>query len=488
MTSVAVIGGGISGLAAAHRLIELNPALQVKLFESGPQLGGVLQTEHRDGFLLEHSADNFITTSPWATDLCRRIGFTELLPTNAANRRALVLCRGRLEHVPDGFQLMAPARAWPIVTTSILSLRGKLRLLCEPLIPPRQADGDESLADFVRRRLGREAYERLVQPLVGGIYTADAEKLSIQATLARFVDMEQQHGSLTLGMLAARKRAQAADQDAGARYSMFVAPRGGIASLVEALAERLPAGTIELNSPVQRIERETDGRWRVRRAGGVSPLVRDTQEAAAHQGAYAPRSPEDSFDRLIVATPAHSAATLLEAVDAELSADLRRIPYAGCAIVLIGYRRYSIAHPLDGFGFVVPEIESRRILAASFSSNKFPGRAPDDCVLLRVFVGGARHPELVELRDDQLREIVTEELAEIISARDEPMMFKVTRWRNAMPQYHLGHAELVRRIEARAAALPGLALAGNAYHGVGIPDCIHSGELAAEAVAAGRVC
>jgi oxygen-dependent protoporphyrinogen oxidase len=188
------------------------------------------------------------------------------------------------------------------------------------------------------------------------------------------------------------------------------------------------------------------------------------------------------YDGLILATPAHAAAKLLEGVDAPLAADLRGIPYAGCAIVLIGYWREQIAHALDGFGFVVPQIENRRILAASISSNKFPGRAPERCVLLRVFVGGARHPELVEHSEEQLRTIVLDELRAILSTQGEPLLFRVIRWRNAMPQYHVGHTELVKRIEARAAALSGLALAGNAYHGVGIPDCIHSGELAAEAL------
>lgn len=455
MQQVAVIGGGISGLAAAHRLIELDPTLQVKLFEAGPRLGGVLETVERDGFLLERSADNFITTSPWALDLCKRIGFShQLLPTNAANRRALVLCRGGLRHVPEGFQLMAAARVWPILTTPILSLRGKLRLLCEPLVPPRDENGDESLADFVRRRLGREAYERLVQPLVGGIYTADAEKLSIQATLGRFVEMEQRDGSLAMAMQASRQPNREPGSDSGARYSMFMAPRGGVGSLVQALAERLPDGTVELNSQIKRIERQENG-WQV----GNS-----------------------AFDRVIIATPAHASARLLENVDADLAADLRRIPYAGCAIALVGYPREQIGHALDGFGFVVPEIENRRILAASFSSNKFPGRAPSGCVLLRVFLGGARHPEMVDLDDRQLRQIVIDELSEIISARGEPCLFEVARWHNAMPQYHVGHAALVRRIQQRAAALPGLALAGNAYQGVGIPDCIHSGEQAAESI------
>lgn len=460
MTSVAVIGGGISGLAAAHRLLELAPTLEVKLFEASSRLGGVLQTEQRAGFLLEHAADNFITTTPWATDLCRRIGLAdELLPTNAANRRALVLCHGRLEHVPDGFQLMAPARLWPVLTTPILSLRGKLRLLCEPFIPPREENGDESLAGFVRRRLGREAYERLVQPLVGGIYTADAEKLSIQATLARFADLEQRHGSLTMGLHAAKRREAASGQAAGARYSLFVAPRGGISTLIDALAAHLPPDVIALNSPISGVERTADGRWRL-----------DT--------------PCESrvFDRLLIATPAHAAANLLQATDERLAADLRSIPYAGCAIVFMAYRRDEIGHLLDGFGFVVPEIEHRHILAASFPSNKFPGRAPRESVLVRVFVGGARHPEQVELSDEQLQRIIGQELQEILSIRGQPQLFQVVRWRHAMPQYHLGHVGLVRRIEAGTAKHPGLALAGNAYHGVGIPDCIHSGELAAEAL------
>lgn len=460
MTTVAVIGGGISGLAAAYRLLELDPTLEVKLFEASPRLGGVLQTQRRDGFLLEHAADNFITTAPWATDLCRRLGLAEeLLPTNAANRRALVLCRGRLQHVPDGFQLMAPARLWPILTTPILSLRGKLRLLCEPFIPPRQENGDESLAGFVRRRLGREAYERLVQPLVGGIYTADAEKLSIQATLARFADLEQRHGSLAMGLRAARQRATEPDQAAGARYSLFVAPRGGISTLIDSLASRLPRDVIVLDSPISRVQRTVDGRWQLDAPSGSK-----------------------TFDRLIIAAPAHAAANLLQATDAQLAGDLQSIHYAPCAIVLVAYRRAEIGHPLDGFGIVVPEIENRRILAASFPSNKFPGRAPDDHVLIRVFVGGARHPEQIELSDEQLKLMVTEELSDMLSIRGQPRLFQAVRWRNAMPQYHLGHVDLVRRIEARAAMHPGLALAGNAYHGVGIPDCIHGGELAAEAI------
>jgi oxygen-dependent protoporphyrinogen oxidase len=452
---VAIIGGGITGLAAAHRLGELDPAAKVTLFEASDRLGGVLRTERRDGFLLEQSADNFITTSPWGVSLCQRLGFDEqLIPTNETNRRALVVHRGRLEHVPEGFALMAPRQLGSVVRTPILSLRGKLRLLGEYFVPRRKATSDESLADFARRRLGVEAYERLIQPLVGGIYTADAEKLSIRATLSRFVEMEERHGSLIHAM---RKQRSSPDDAtaAGARYSMFVAPREGMSSLIAALAARLPEGCVRLKAAVDAVLQLADGGWNV---GG------------------------ETFDAVIVAAPADRAAKLLAGQSAELAEALSSIPYAGCAIVLVGYRREQIGHPLDGFGFVVPEIEGRRILACSFSSNKFPGRAPQGEVLLRVFVGGARHPQQLSLGDGQLRQIVAEELSELLATRGEPTYFEVARWAGAMPQYQLGHLDRVATIENLVADMPGLAVAGNAYRGVGIPDCIRSGQQGAEKV------
>lgn len=461
---MAVIGGGITGLAAAHRLRELDPAVEFDLLEASDALGGVLQTHRQQGYLLEYSADNFITNVPWALDLCRRIGYDrELIETRAENRRALVVCRGRLVPVPDGFLLMAPNKLWPMLTTPILSWRGKLRLLNELLIRRRRETGDESLASFARRRLGREAFERLVQPLVGGIYTADSEQLSLAATMPRFQEMERRHGSLIRAAWKERRASQ--PPGSGARYSLFVAPREGMADLVATLAAKLPSHSLHLSSPVARLEPTADGRWLV------------------HLATVNPDSPTaNAYDAVILTAPAPAAARLLAGAAPELAADLARISYAGSAIALVGYRREQIAHPLDGFGFVVPEIEQRTILAASFSSQKFEGRAPAGHVLLRVFLGGAARPALVELPEDKIRQIVLRELGELIGARGEPGLFQVARWGGAMPQYHLGHVELVQRIEARAARLPGLALAGNAYHGVGVPNCIHSGELAAERV------
>ncbi len=254
---VAVIGGGIAGLAAAHRLIELAPNCRLTLLEAGPRLGGVLSTVHRDGFQVEQSADNFITTIPWGVELCRRLGLRDqLIQTNPAFRRTFVVRRGRLYRLPDGFLMMAPTRLWPLAVTPILSPLGKLRAAWEYFIRPKTDDADESMAAFVRRRLGREAFDRLVEPLVGAVYAADMEKLSVQSTLPRFRDMERQHGSLIRAMRAQRKHRRNAPSESGARYSMFVTLRDGLGSLVDALAARLPEGSV---SRARRSSGSSDG-------------------------------------------------------------------------------------------------------------------------------------------------------------------------------------------------------------------------------------
>ena len=467
---IAVIGGGIAGLAAANRLRELDPASEVTLFEASGRLGGSLWTDRRDGFLVEQGADSFITNVPWGVGLCQRLGLgDELIGTSQQGRRAFVVRRGRLYPLPDGFMLMAPSRIWPVMTTPILSPLGKLRLAWEYFIPRRDENGsDESLASFVRRRLGREAFERLVQPLVAGIYTADPEKLSLAATLPRFQDMEREHGGLIRA--ARRERARKASSDAdegrsnGARYDLFVTPRDGLSSVVAALAARLSANAVRINTPIRQIAR-IGNYWNLSAGRAVSPDQSRLE-----------------FDEIIIAAPAAVAASLLADVDRELAADLSAIEYAGAVVVSMAFDRHQIRHALDGFGFVVPAIERRRILSASFSSVKFPGRAPADKVLIRTFVGGACRRELTELSDADLERVVSEELADLLGTSGAPLWTMIARWSNSMPQYHLGHLDRVARIEARAAAIPGLALAGNAYRGVGIPHAIHSGERAAEEV------
>jgi oxygen-dependent protoporphyrinogen oxidase len=466
---IAVIGGGVSGLAAAHRFRELAPQTQVTLFEAGSRLGGVVSTVHRDGFQVEQSADNFITTLPWGLDLCQRLGLTgQLVRTNASCPRTFVVRRGRLHRLPDGFLMMAPTQLWPMAVTPILSPLGKLRAALEFFIPPRRDDDDESMAQFVRRRLGREAFDRLVEPLVGAVYAADMEKLSVKATLSRFREMEKQHGSLIRAMRYQMKHKPNAgtlysgSAESGARYSMFVTLSEGLSTLVEAITARLPPESIRLNSPIERIDR-SGSVWRISPAGAGQFL---------------------EFDALVVAAPAHRASPLLAPIDAELAAELGQIEYSGTAIVSVGYDVRQVGHRLDGMGAVVPSIENSPILACSFSSQKYPHRAPAGKTLLRVFVGGARRPELAEMPDAQLLPLVLQHLRPLLRIEGEPVFCDIAHWPRTMPQYHVGHQQRVARIEARLAALPGLKLAGSAFRGVGLPDCIHSGESAAEQILA----
>jgi protoporphyrinogen/coproporphyrinogen III oxidase len=467
---IAIIGGGISGLAAAHQLLELLPQVELSLFEATNRLGGVLETIERDGFLIERSADNFLTAPPTALELCRRLGMeNDLVPTDEFRRQAFVVRKGRLVPIPDGFYLMSPRKLMPILRSPLLSLRGKLRLLIEPLvlrgpIASRNSDlqTDESVASFARRRLGREVFETFVQPLIAGIYTADPEKLSMAATMPQFVEFERTHSSL---LRATLRRTYGDSSASGARYGLFLAPKHGLQSLVTKLADRIPADAIQLNTKVTQVT-QRDNHWQ---------LAFNPQSAI--------RNPKSEFDALVLAVPAHAGANLLASVNSQLAAELAKIEYAGCAVVSLGFHRRQIGHPLNGFGFVVPETERRRIIAGSFASLKYSGRAPAKDVLIRVFIGGALQPELLDLPDADLRRIAQDELAELLQITGMPLIADVARWPRSMPQYHVGHLSRVARIDQLAAAYQTLALAGNAYRGVGIPQCIASGEAAAQRIA-----
>ncbi len=456
---VVILGAGISGLAAAVRLATTAPEVRVTVLEAGPRPGGILQTEHAEGFTLELGADSFITNKPEGLELCRQVGFEdELIQTDDRFRRTFVVRDGKLLPVPVGFQVMAPTRLTSVLTSPVLSLGGKLRLLAERFVKARPDNQDESLASFARRRLGHEVFDRLVQPLAAGIYTADADKLSLRATLPRFLEMEQAHGSLIKAT-----RSAASSSESGARYSLFVTPRGGFSSLIEALVARLPAGSLQLNTAATGVTVGSSKRWTITLAKG-QPLTADA---------------------VIVALPGPVTGALLGGLDARFGELIRSIPYAGAAIVTLAYRRDQITHPLDGFGVVVPDIERRDLLAASFSSVKFPCRAPEGQVLIRAFVGGARREDLVHRDDDELRLLAHEELASLLGIRGRWHLCRISRYHGRMPQYHLGHLDRVADIEAQAARWPGLELAGNAFRGVGIPDCIRSGWQAADRAIAG---
>jgi len=506
---IAVVGGGISGLAAAHRITELLPQAELVIYEAADRLGGTLQTIRRDDYLVERGADSFSTNFPWAADLCRRVGLTsELMPTQEQHRRALVVRQGKLMPVPEGFLLMSPAKLWPLLASRVLSWSGKLRLLAEPLVRSRPAAGnrhsglgrkapspashpqspafDESVASFATRRLGREAFERLVQPLMAGIYTADPAKLSMAATMPEFLNDEQQYGSLLRAVLsraakARRERKQGtavAPKESGARYGLFLTPQKGMGSIVETLADRLPPGSVRLGTRVVSLHKEAGAGFKVQVATvpGNDSQTTNTEPTDAIEG----------FDAVILALPAYESARLVGDSAAALAAELKAIPYASAVVVSFGYRRDQVEHPLDGFGLIVPQVEGRQIIAASFASVKFAGRAPAERVLVRVFVGGALHPELAELSDERLCHMAHEELSQLLGVSGQPLWSDVARWPCSMPQYHVGHLERVEKIEQLVAQSPGLELAGNAYHGVGVPQCIHSGEMAAQRIAAWR--
>jgi len=464
--NIAVIGGGITGLAAAHRLVELVPDAQLTLFEASDRLGGSLFTIERDGFLVELGADSFITNVPWGLDLCRRIGLTdELIPTNTAHRGAAVVRRGRVYKVPAGFQMMATARVWPLLTSPLLSVAGRLRMAGEFLVAPRKDGQDESLAEFACRRLGREAFEWLVEPMISGIFTADARRLSVSAAVPQFVEMERRWGSLSRGM---RQRVAAKSSDdpssAGARYGLFTTPRGGMGDLVAAVVSRLPSAVIETNCPVVAISVTNDRLWQLSTTDG--------------------RGEELSFDGVIVAIAAPAAGRLVQDGFPELGNSLAEIEYATSAVVTLSYRIEQVTRPVEFFGLVVPAAEGRPILAASFSSIKFAQRAPQGQLLVRVFLGGALHPDLPELPDGDLSQLAIHELNELMRIQGDPGMCQVMRWKQAMPQYNIGHLARVERIEQQVQRIAGLQLAGNAYRGVGIPQCVRSGELAAERLVA----
>ena len=463
-----VVGGGITGLAAAHHALELarerRIALELTLVEARERLGGTIATERAGGFLIEAGPDSFLSEKPWALALCRRLGLEDRLArTDDRCRKVFVWHAGRLHPLPDGWELLAPTRLAPFLSSRLFSWPGKLRMAFDLVLPRGIAD-DESLGAFVRRRLGREALERVAQPLVAGIYTADPDDLSLTATMPRFAELEKQERSIILGLRRARRRARETGVS-GARWSLFVTLKEGMEDLVAALATRLQPGTVLLKQRVAGVERRGD-RWRVATAEGA----------------------DLDADRVIVATESHAAARMLRYVDPTLATLLAEIPYASSATVTLGYRRADVAHPLDGFGFVVPHAQKRALLACTFSSVKYAGRAPEGDVLLRAFVGGALNEAVLELDDAPLVMRARAELREALGITAAPALARVFRWPKAMPQYHVGHLARVETIERRAGALPGLDLAGGAYRGVGIADCVRSGEAAAErALDAGAV-
>jgi protoporphyrinogen/coproporphyrinogen III oxidase len=458
MKRIAIIGGGISGLAAAFVLEKSRndgAPLEYAIYESGPRLGGVLLTERIDDCLLEAGPDSFLTEKPWAADLCRELGLEDqLIGSNDSERKTYILVKGRLVEIPDGLMFMVPTKILPTILSPVFSARTKLRMAREWFHPPRTADQDESVASLVERHYGAELVERLADPLLSGIYGGEASQLSVRAVLPRFAEMETKYGSLGRAMLATRKNVS----HSHSARPLFTSLKNGMQQMVDTLVSRLTPSVVHLNTSVQSLERR-----------GESWVV-----SAGHAG--------DQFDGVIVATPTHKAADMVEIGNTPLASELRGIAYTSSITVNLAYDEQVRTALPPGFGFLVPRSEGKRMLAATFAHNKFPYRAPADRALLRCFVGGARNEDALQFSDEEILHIVRQELRQILGITAEPLFVRVYKWKSAMAQYGVGHLERLERIDNLLAHLPGLALAGNGYRGIGIPDCIRSGSEAAQKV------
>jgi len=466
MSRILVIGGGIAGLSAAYYASKI-PDIQVTLLESSDHWGGKITTDRVDfddgQFIIEGGPDTFLATKPWGVALCKELGLVDRLHgTNPHKKNTYVLNHNRLLPLPDGLAMMIPTNIEAILKSRLVSWFSKARMGLDFVLPAKAVDGDESLGKFVSRRLGREAYENLIEPLMSGIYAGDGDRLSLASTFPYLRDLELKYGSLARGAL--KMRAQSNGKSVQGSRSAFLTPTTGLAEIVEKLVEHLTATGVDLrlNTVARRITNYREASPRDRLHYQVELETGETLDA----------------DSVILAAPAFVSGTLLASLDPTLASDLQSIPYASTATVSLAYRLDDIPRDLDGYGYVIPRREGRRALACTWTSTKFPHRAPEGYALIRVFVGRAGQD--IPWSEEELLALAKEELNLTLGITAQPLLQRVFLWDKAMPQYNLGHPETLKRIDAALEKHPGLALAGNGYRGIGIPDCIHSGELAVE--------
>lgn len=445
---VAVVGGGIAGLAAAHRLERLLPDAEIVLLEQSGRLGGKLVTEHADGFVIEGAPDSFLSRKERAVDLCEELGLaSELVGRRPENARSFVRRGRELHQLPEGLTGLVPTNLDALDESALLSEAGKRRFAEERDLPAAPPGGDEPVASLVSRRFGREAYEALVEPLLTGIYGGDGERLSLQATFPRLRALELEHGSVLRGLEA--------QPPGDSPLPPFLSLRGGMQRLGDRLAESLR-------------------RTRTGAQTGVVTMSRKARGGFVLDGAR-------EVDGVVLATPAYVTAELLASLDPELAELHTQIPHASSVVVTLAFERSAVGHPLDGYGYVVPKAEGGDVLACTWTSSKWEGRAPPGKALVRVHAGRSGGRDLTAEPEGELVGLACEELR-VLGVAAEPELVRIHRWPRGMPQYVLGHPERLERIEAALARHPGLALAGAAYRGVGIPDCIVSGERAAASV------
>ncbi|HBR51406.1 MAG TPA: protoporphyrinogen oxidase [Nitrospira sp.] len=467
--TVVIVGGGISGLATAFALQEqaaqAGLPLRCTILESDPSWGGKIVTHRIGDIVTEAGPDSFLSQKQAGLDLCTKLGLADqLINTNETGKKACVLHRGRLHDLPEGLLSFVPKQLGPFLQSGLLSWVGLVRMGLEFAVPPGSPRDDESLAEFLRRRFGVQAYERLLEPLMAGIYAGDAEQMSLRATFPRFFELEQQHGSIMRGMMAAKKSASSS-ASSQPRRTMFVSLKNGLSELVSALTTRLMQQGVELRAGVQvdalRVRSHELGRW-------MYDLI--LQDGSAL-----------SAESVVLATPAYVSADLLRPLTPIAGGLLDLIPYASTATIAMAFPR-SLTSAIDGFGFIIPRQEQRHLIAATWTSLKWPHRAPSDQLLVRCYVGGVGREDILQREDQALVATVREELASICGIKVDPIYTEVNRWWKAMPQYTIGHLDRLVQLDAALSRYPGLVLTGAAYRGVGIPDCIRDG-----AVAAGQV-
>jgi oxygen-dependent protoporphyrinogen oxidase len=458
MKRIGIIGGGISGLSAAFYLEKERLAgapIEYRLLESSPRLGGSMFSERVDGCLIEGGPDSFLTEKPWAAQLCKELGIDgSLIGSNDHLRKTYIVVKNRLIPMPDGLMFMVPTKILPTALTPLFSWGTKFRMARELLHPPRRMDHDETVAEMVERHFGSEVVDRLADPLLSGVYGGDSTMLSARAVLPRFVDMEEKYGSLSRAMLAAHNKMKAMMKDRNPT-PLFTSLADGMQQMVNSIESRIRMEWVQTGASAKSITRSTDG-WCVASDCGT-----------------------EDFDGLILATPARVAGQLLRDVNAQLAEDLAGIQYSSSVTVTMGYAMKDLHNLPPGFGYLVPRSEGRRMLACTFVHNKFPHRAPEDKGLLRCFLGGAKDEAILNESDETITAIALREIREILGLAAEPRFVKIYRWRGAMAQYTVGHLARVGRIEENVKSLPTLGIAGNAFRGIGVPDCIRSGQEAA---------
>lgn len=457
--NIAVLGAGISGLSFAYRFQKLaqnHPESHtLTLFESSDRAGGTIQTLQKNGFTLELGPDSFLSEKPWALELSRELGLeSEIIGTNDENRKMFVSRGTKLLQVPQGFYLIAPSDIKAFLLSSLFSPLEKFRMLYETNIPKKENEEDESVASFITRRFGKAALQKIGQAMVAGIYTGDPEILSAKSVLPRFVEYEKKFGSVLKAMTT---RIQAS----GPRYSLFLSYKKGMQTLTDALLKCLTANQIQYRSSATQVFYDSERRkWRI-----------DFQNKESQ-----------FFDAVVLTLNAQKASLLVQKMNPALSGELSKIPTESVATINLAYPKNVVPHAMHGFGFVVPKIENRSIIACTFVHQKYKFRAPETHALLRVFVGGAFGRQVFEQDDDEILKNVKLELKELLGIQEEPEFVSFQRYPKAMVQYCVGHQERVERIQKMVKNESNFYLIGSSYNGVGIPDCIREAESAAEEI------